>query len=224
MIGASDVKMVVISDTCTAQSGQSATYPAITFDDPEITAQVTSVTNNIQYAVPGNSMPGTYTAIYITVSVGQNATEAVKSVYVTNVGQDRGPSMKALLNVIPVTVQSYIKWQNTGIKITAGTPATVKYSSGLWTANPDDNQGQLYDAAGNPAYINAKPGYTMPNENEGALIGRIGSTVFLIGDGATVPSNLTGDLELCINDDLNGTYGAGFTDNESAVTVKVTVG
>jgi hypothetical protein len=102
--------------------------------------------------------------------------------------------------------------------------ANISYLSGLWTANPNDNNGELYNAAGNPTYINAKSGYTMPNENEGALIGKIGQTVFLIGMGATTPAGLSGNLELCINDDLTGEYGAGLADNIGSIVMQITVG
>lgn len=122
------------------------------------------------------------------------------------------------------TVIANVKWQDTGIKINANTIATISFVDDLWTANPNDNNGQLYNAAGNPTPIIAKPGYTMPGKNEGALIGRIGQTVFLIGMGATTPAGLIGHLELCINDDLNGEYGAGFTDNIGSINVQVTVG
>lgn len=115
-------------------------------------------------------------------------------------------------------------WLDTGIRLNESTFATISYVSGLWTANPNDNGGLLYNSAGNPTYINAKPGYTMPNENEGALIGRVGQTVFLIGLGATTPPGLSGKLELCINDDLNGEYGAGLSDNIGSVNVQITVG
>ncbi|WP_428231402.1 hypothetical protein [Flavobacterium sp.] len=115
-------------------------------------------------------------------------------------------------------------WLDTGIRINASTSATISYFDGLWTANPNINNGKLYNAAGNPTYINAKPGYTMPNQNEGALIGRVGQTVFLIGMGAKTPAGLVGKLELCINDDLTGEYGAGLTDNKGFINVKIAVG
>lgn len=115
-------------------------------------------------------------------------------------------------------------WLDTGIRLNESTFAKITYVSGTWTANPNDNGGLLYNSAGNPIYINAKPGYTMPNENEGALIGRVGQTVFLIGLGATTPTGLSGKLELCINDDLNGEYGAGLSDNIGSVNVQIAVG
>jgi hypothetical protein len=52
----------------------------------------------------------------------------------------------------------------------------------------------------------------------GALMGRIGGEggkVILIGDGpVSLPAGYSGNLELCINDDLKGHYGAGLTDNQ----------
>jgi hypothetical protein len=132
--------------------------------------------------------------------------------------------MPALLTVAPTTIQANIKWQNTGVTVSPGTPVNIAYQSGLWTANPNGFGGQLYNAAGGPTFIAAKPGYTMPGENEGALIGKVGNDVFFVGMGATVPYNLKGPLQLCINDDLNGIYGAGFTDNIGSVSVKITIG
>lgn len=221
---ASAVNMVLICDTCTATAGNPSTYPAVTFDDPGITAVVNSVQNDIAYAVPGNSMPGSYTALFISVSVGVNAEPGPHGVFITNPGQQQSPAMPGMLTVSPTTVQASIKWQNTGVLVEAGTPVTVAYHSGLWTANPNDNGGELYDASGNPYFIAAQAGYTMPGQNEGALIGKVDETVFLIGLGTRVPSNLQGELQLCINDDLNAIYGAGFADNIGCITVKITVG
>lgn len=121
------------------------------------------------------------------------------------------------------TIEANQSWQDTGIDINSDTQATITYKSGDWTANPQDNGGRLYNAAGNPTYINAKPGYTMENENEGALIGKVGDHVFFIGMSGTTPSGYTGKLQLCINDDLNGIYGAGLTDNEGSINVQVAV-
>lgn len=121
------------------------------------------------------------------------------------------------------TIDSKKSWHGTGINMNGKTQALISYVSGLWTANPNDNNGNLYDASGNPSYINAKPGYTMPNTNEGALIGKIGDTVFFVGKGCTTPEGLNGELELCINDDLNGDYGAGLTDNIGSINIQISV-
>lgn len=220
----SGANMVLICDTCTAIPGNPSTFPTVTFDDPNIKAVVNSVQNDITYAVPGNSMPSTYTALFISVSVGVNATAGSHGVFITNVGQQQSVAMPGMLIVSPTTVQANVKWQNTGVIVQQGTPVNVSYQSGLWTANPNDNGGQLYDASGNPYFIPAKEGYTMPGQNEGSLIGKIGNTVFYIGMGTSVPTNLQGELQLCINDDLNGIYGVGFADNIGNITVKITVG
>ncbi|WP_281637885.1 hypothetical protein [Flavobacterium marginilacus] len=221
---ANGVNMVLISDTCTAVPGDSSTYPKVTFDDANITAVVNSVQTGINYAVPGNSMPGSYTALFITVNVGLNTAAGPHGIYITNSGQSQSTAMPALLTVAPTTIQANVKWQNTGVMVTPGIPVNIAYQNGLWTANPNDNGGRLYNAAGNPSYITAKPGYTMPGQNEGALIGQVSGTVFFVGMGATVPNNVQGELQLCINDDLDGIYGVGFADNIGSISVTVTIG
>lgn len=113
------------------------------------------------------------------------------------------------------------KWQSTGVQVKADRLVAISYYRGLWTANPNDNQGKLYNSAGNPTFIAAKPGYALPGANEGALIGKVGDTVFLIGLNATVPDNLEGELLLCINDDLNAAYGDGFADNKGEIMVNI---
>ena len=94
--------------------------------------------------------------------------------------------------------------------------------SGKWLARP---VGGMVDGNGSPGLI-AKAGYTLPGANEGALIGRVGSggTPFLVGDLAAVPPGQTGELQLCINDDLEGRYGIGLGDNQGALTVQVGFG
>jgi hypothetical protein len=129
-------------------------------------------------------------------------------------------------------VQSRLPWQSTGITVEQGSTITVQYSSGSWTADPGDNGGQLYDANGSPDIIvpPSQPLYPMVNKPMGCLIGRInGGDPFYIGDnnGANptpVPGGSTGLLELCINDDLTGAYGAGLTDNQGQITVNISVG
>lgn len=124
-----------------------------------------------------------------------------------------------------VTVQSTVAWQDTGVTVASGQTVTIAYAQGRWTSNPHDNNGELFDAAGNPNYVATQPGYTMPGQNEGALIGQVGTNpVFLVGDGPTVvPAGQTGALQLCINDDLAGLYGSGLKDNLGSVSVIVTV-
>ncbi len=131
-------------------------------------------------------------------------------------------NLKELLNSsISFQVQANIKWQDSGVGVNQGDTATVRYTGGEWTANPATG---FVDANGNPG-LTAKPGYTLPGANEGALCGRIGTDgeVFLIGDARTIPISSSGNLFLCINDDLNQEYGPGFTDNEGAINVSIDV-
>jgi hypothetical protein len=71
----------------------------VAFDDPGITAKVNS-TKQVSYAVPGNSMPGNYTALFITVSVGANVTPGLHGVILLKSGQSIGTPTPALLNII----------------------------------------------------------------------------------------------------------------------------
>lgn len=122
-----------------------------------------------------------------------------------------------------LNIDATVKWQNTGLQVNSGDTVSVVYESGQWTANPNDNGGQLYGPDGNPSYIDAKPGYALPGQNEGALVGRIGSDVFLVGTGVEHTTSSSGTLELCINDDLDGTYGAGFSDNKGSLKVSISL-
>lgn len=122
---------------------------------------------------------------------------------------------------IPFTVQASQAWQNTGINVQADTALTIAYQFGVWTADPQTNNGNLYNAAGCPGIIVSQPLYPLEGVNMGALVGRInGGTPFLVGNGpVSIPSGQNGLLELCINDDLTGAYGAGLADNSGSVTL-----
>jgi hypothetical protein len=122
------------------------------------------------------------------------------------------------------TIQSTLPWQSTGINIAPNATVVVSYSSGAWTADPQDNNGKLYDANGSPDIIVPanQPLYPIVNVPMGVLIGRVnGGTPFVIGDGSVVPDDVSGLLELCINDDLTGAYGAGLKDNQGSITVSI---
>jgi choline dehydrogenase-like flavoprotein len=126
------------------------------------------------------------------------------------------------LKAATVQVQANQPWQGTGVQISGPSPRVVRYVSGKWLASP---LGGMVDGNGSPGLI-AKAGYTLAGANEGALIGRVSSsgTPFLVGDLAEIPTGQTGELQLCINDDLEGRYGIGLGDNQGALTVLVGFG
>lgn len=115
-------------------------------------------------------------------------------------------------------VSSTQPWQDSGVTVSPGQTVKVEYQRGMWTANPDRG---FFNAGGD--YILAKPLYSLPVTREASLVGRVGNRVFLIGLGATIPENLSGQLELVINDDLQAVYGPGLADNIGEITVQITV-
>lgn len=121
-----------------------------------------------------------------------------------------------------VHVQANQAWQGTGVQVNGQSWQLAVCTGGQWTANPSTG---MVGAAGNPGLI-AAPGYTLPGQPEGALIGRIGTAgvPFLVGDQAQLPRGQQGELQLCINDDLTGRYGAGLSDNIGSLTVEVRFG
>lgn len=122
---------------------------------------------------------------------------------------------------VDTSVASTLPWQSFGY-VNEGKQYSLTYVGGLWTANPAYDDGNLYGPAGSTV-IAESSGYPMIGQKEGALVGRIGSNdPFLIGSGpVTTPADQVGVLEMCINDDLNGRYGAGLTDNVGSINVSI---
>jgi hypothetical protein len=121
--------------------------------------------------------------------------------------------------VYDLEVAANVLWMDTGLIVDGDLPVSLR-ATGSWTANPATG---MVGPTGNAELI-AKPGYNLPSAPEGLFVGQAGDTVFPIGDGAEIPSGVTGRLYLSINDDMSGEYGAGFTDNEGAMQVEITVG
>jgi len=122
-----------------------------------------------------------------------------------------------------IQVNSNQAWQDTGVTVQSGSPVAISYKSGQWTADPNTNDGNLYDANGNPNIIVTQSGYPIQNANMGALIGKVSTNPpFLIGNGpAVTPAGQSGSLQLCINDDLHMKHGAGLTDNIGSLQVSI---
>lgn len=122
-----------------------------------------------------------------------------------------------------IIIQANQAWSNTGVQVSESTPITISYLSGAWTADPSTNQGKLYGPAGDTSIIipASQALYPLIGAPMGALVGRVGDNpVFLIGQGPTqLPANQSGELAVCINDDITGAYGAGLTDNQGQVEI-----
>lgn len=140
--------------------------------------------------------------------------------------------MNSILNaptgvVTAVSVQANQAWQSTGVTVPPGIQVNIAYQSGSWTADPQTNSGQLYGADGCPGVIvpQNQTSYPIVGIAMGALVGRVnGGAPFLIGDSNYAILSTTGGLlELCINDDLTGQFGAGLKDNKGSLAVDVTV-
>ena len=126
--------------------------------------------------------------------------------------------------IFEMDIDAKTAWVNTGLSLDGTLPVTIQAVSGTWTANPATG---LVDADGHDGLI-AKPGYNLPGEVEGLLVGRIqatgGDVIFRVGKSHTIDSPPAGPLTLSINDDINAVYGEGFPDNEGSVHVRITIG
>lgn len=131
------------------------------------------------------------------------------------------PLYQSVQAVFTGTIFANRAWHNTNVQVSSSAQVTITCTGGTWTADPHDNNGQLYTAAGDPNIVVTQSGYPLTGVAMGALVGRVNGTVFLVGMGATVPANLQGTLELCINDDLNHIYGSGLADNLGGVFVSI---
>ncbi len=111
-------------------------------------------------------------------------------------------------------VQANSDWQNSGVSVLKGTVVTIEYVSGFWRPWPGVN----FDGKG---CLSCNP-QNDPNDiyvpcHHGSLIGRIGTQVFCIANGATITATDTGTLDLRINDKV-------IYDDSGAITVRITSG
>lgn len=104
-------------------------------------------------------------------------------------------------------------WNSTGIHLRAGDTFQVAYLSGQIR----DGAVAAADASG-IAYVCSHAGCCepLPGVPRDALIGRIGSQVFYIGNGGQFSAPKTGTLELRLND-----CDAGLYDNQGALRLLI---
>lgn len=123
------------------------------------------------------------------------------------------------LTPISIRVNADQSWQDTGIVLQEREVAHLQCGREVWKYN---SQRPFCDASGCRMLV-AKEGYTLPGDYEGAMVARVGDTVFPVHMGTDTPFQATGSLQLCINDDLDGQYGLGLKDNVGYITVNITV-
>lgn len=129
-------------------------------------------------------------------------------------------TQKTLNELYPITVKSTLPWQATGVIVGSADSLQI-VALGKWGIN-NGPSGQC-DADGIASLV-AKMYYTLPNKPEGALIGRIGDNPpYLAGNSSYAPKGQTGELHLCINDDLDGKYGLGLKDNVGELKIIATI-
>tara|TARA_B100000678_G_scaffold145601_1_gene121596 strand:+ start:1111 stop:1869 length:759 start_codon:yes stop_codon:yes gene_type:complete len=185
----------------TVWSGISASELAAILHSEFPKANAVEIAQAVQSALPNTAQSEMYAALTGCGFSQEDAQGAVNILYPAS-----------------VTVQANQAWQSTGVNLTGKQRTEIRWTGGMWTANPANG---MCGGAGDRRFI-AATGYTMPGQPEGALIGKVGDNpVFMVGDAAEAPGGQSGLLSLCINDDLNGIYGAGLSDNEGALSVTV---
>ena len=107
-------------------------------------------------------------------------------------------------------------WQNTGLLLHPGDRLTVQYENGQWTADIRDG---LTPPAGNPN-TPGRPGDVLPSAPRSSLIGRVGQSVFLIGNGfdGIIPED--GRLYCVINTTITDSDGRPFLPTDGTVTMR----
>jgi len=120
-----------------------------------------------------------------------------------------------------ITIDATEIWVDTGLDLKGSATLDIEVIGGSWTANPENG---MVDANGHAGLL-AKKGYNLPEAVEGLLVGRLGFSTpaftFPVGSRCTIGPGLAGEVFLSINDDIDGLYGAGFTDNEGSLNVSL---
>ena len=117
------------------------------------------------------------------------------------------------------TCKANMAWQPTGIILHPGDRLTVQYENGQWTV---DTRGGFAPPAGNP-HTPGLPTDILPTADRSALIGRVGDSVFLIGNAFNDDAPAEGHLYCAINNNISTSDGAPFLRTEGAVTMRAWV-
>jgi hypothetical protein len=111
-----------------------------------------------------------------------------------------------------VQVSANAGWQPTDITVAAGSVVTIAVSGSI------TDKDTAITGGGGSDYVCGSPGCCepMPNVRRSALIARIGSITFEVGQGGTFPVTSDGPLLLRLND-----CDEGLNDNRGALTVQI---
>src|SRR5690606_38323590 len=83
--GQQDLELTLV---CTGVAlGGGGALPSLTVDGGGVTVEVLELTNDVSYAVPGNSYPSANQALALRVSVSADAAPGLRSVTLSNSGQ-----------------------------------------------------------------------------------------------------------------------------------------
>ncbi len=120
---------------------------------------------------------------------------------------------------VEFTCKAARSWQNTGVMVHAGDHLSVLYENGQWTA---DVRSGMASPAGNPL-TPGRPGDVLPAASHSALIGRVGDSVFLLGNkfDGVVPAE--GRLYCVINTDISASDNAPFLLTDGSVTMRAAI-
>lgn len=123
-----------------------------------------------------------------------------------------------------VIVHANAAWEMTDVVVQENTTLMWKVEENdLWSFSPQLFPGG-HTADGIP--VGALKGYIYPDRPIGMLVGRIGDCgrMFPMGMSGSLPILPSEDgefLYLTMNDDILGSYGKGFKDNEGELVVKI---
>jgi hypothetical protein len=185
-----------------------------------------SIKSLLGLAVP--AVVGTACALTLSINPSSPATLVVPVTQIVNVTQVVPVTQVVLVTQVePVTegttpqagnrLQIFAAqgWQETGLQVRSGQQFWV---DSVWGQIADGDS--HVDGGAGVKYVCGHAGCCepLPDAPRDALVGRIGTEVFLIGNGGILTSPANGSLQLRINDCDSGTY-----DNSGALHVSVTI-
>ena len=110
-------------------------------------------------------------------------------------------------------------WQNTGILLHAGDRLSVEYENGQWST---DRRAGMSPPAGNP-HMPGTEADILPSAPRSSLVGRVGQSVFLIGNSFDGVAPAEGRLYCAINTNITRSDGSQYYASEGKVLMRAVV-